>query len=80
MSEWQPIETAPGDGTKFDAWQQGHRIPDVYWSNIQDAWCIDGMFGPEEPAPLAIYPPITHWHRIPTPPAETSTALDIQSK
>lgn len=68
MTDWQAIETAPRGGTKFDAWQHDQRVVDVYWSDIQDAWCIDGQYGPEEPTPLALSPPITHWMQPPSPP------------
>lgn len=56
-SGWRPIWTAPKDGTKFDAWQNGERQTDVYWSDIQEDWCVDGSYGPEEPTLLAIIPP-----------------------
>lgn len=28
---WQPIETAPKDGTIIDLWVDGERLPDCYW-------------------------------------------------
>lgn len=68
---WQRIETAPKDGTKFDAWQHGHRVTDVYWSDIQEGWCVDGSYGPEEPTPLAVIPAVLHWMPPPEPPPET---------
>lgn len=67
MVEWRPIETAPRDGTKIDVWHGGERMADVYWSDIQDAWCFDGLCGPEEPTPLAAFPPVRLW--LPLPPA-----------
>lgn len=66
---WRPIETAPTDGTKIDVWVKKHRITDVYWSDIQGWWCIDGHYGPEEPTPLAIIPAPTHWLALPAPPS-----------
>jgi hypothetical protein len=36
-SEWRPIETAPKDGSEFDAWAvwldtgKGERVPNVHW-------------------------------------------------
>lgn len=72
MVEWRPIETAPRDGTKIDVWHGGERMTDVYWSDIQDAWCFDGACGPEEPTPLAAFPPVRHW--LPLPPAPGAEA------
>ena len=68
-SPWRPIAEAPRDGTKFDAWQRGERVADVYWSDIQDAWCIDGLYGPEEPQPLSSPGP-THFQPLPQPPGD----------
>ncbi len=36
MMDWQPIETAPKDGTRFDLWMvdedgRGCRVADAYW-------------------------------------------------
>jgi hypothetical protein len=31
MSEWQPIETVPKDGSLFDAWIKGRRITDCHF-------------------------------------------------
>lgn len=66
-SGWQPIETAPKDGTEFDAWDRDGRITNVYWSNLQEAWCIDVPYGRAEPQPLGLPVP-THWRSLPLPP------------
>jgi len=29
--KWQPIETAPRDGTKIDVFMDGKRFTDVFW-------------------------------------------------
>ena len=67
---WRPIETAPKDGAKFDVWmgRDGYRICDVYWSDIQGCLSTDGVYGPEEPTPLAAYPQPTHWRPLPAAP------------
>lgn len=66
---WLPIESAPKDGTKIDVWHVNERVTDVYWSEIQDAWCFDGFFGPEEPTPISSLPAPTHWQPLPAPPS-----------
>lgn len=73
QSGWRGMQSAPRDGTKFDVWGRDGRTADVYWSDVQDAFCTDGPYGPEEPSPLAIYPAPTHWMRVTAPgsPAET---------
>lgn len=75
---WRDIASAPKDGTKFDVWQGGRRVVDVYWSNVEDAWAVDGMYGPEEPAPLAIFPPVTHWMPLPASPANPAETQAVE--
>lgn len=68
MSEWQPIETAPRDGTLVLLWWDGDFAPVGFW---QDGWVytmtqarnldgavIDILLG---------YEP-THWMPLPEPP------------
>lgn len=69
---WRDIATAPKDGTKFDGWQGGERVADVYWSDVQEAFCVDGTYGPAEPSPVWTMPPLTHWRPRPAPPAESA--------
>jgi hypothetical protein len=66
---WQPIESAPKDGTRIDVFAEGRRWPDSYWSGGPKRgcwwapnWDYDGMDGPTCLAP-------THWMPIPPPPA-----------
>ena len=46
MTDWQPIETAPKDGTVIDLWMvdeagEGKRIPNAYWvENYSDSWTV----------------------------------------
>lgn len=67
---WQPIETAPMDGTQVDLWA-GHlagRIPNARW-NAQafrwEEWFQDGVGTMRWNA--VVYTP-THWMPLPKPP------------
>jgi hypothetical protein len=74
---WRDMDSAPKDGTKFDVWYfehfdtPAHRVTDVYWSDVQDDFCTDGSYGPEEPTPLMAFPRPAYWHLIPSPPGAT---------
>lgn len=54
MSDWQPIETAPRDGTIIDLWivdqGGGHRLADAWWAtqrrSILDRQIVSGWFAP----------------------------------
>lgn len=70
MTEWQPIETAPKDGTRVDLWVEvsllgAGRETDCYWD--RGAWFIpannygDGCSTYDGQMP-------THWMPIPEPP------------
>lgn len=73
MGEWQPIETAPKDGTKVDIWAKcwrayyddfvGQRFPDCWWSRgdsmvNRPAYWVNVGDGWHA----------THWRPIPDPP------------
>ena len=63
---WMPIETAPKDGTVFDAWikcwkgHAGYRIS-ILWKN--DAWWAYDGYDAMSAAP-------THWMPLPPAPKE----------
>lgn len=65
---WQPIETAPRDGVKFDAWVPdafgGHRMVNLSF-NRKGQLRQHGLITPAE---LPRWP--THWMPLPTPPTE----------
>ena len=79
--DWQPIETAPGDGTEIDLWSPSRgRLADCYWGMETG----DG-FGSEPKGPgwvredcdvtgywhYSLIEPfdVTHWMTPPAPPA-----------
>ena len=66
-NEWQPIETAPKDGTVFLGYKLGqfrecYKVP----RDDCDMWCFGGTSGADD-----LFPNIkpTHWMPLPKPPA-----------
>jgi hypothetical protein len=77
MSEWQPIETAPKDGTPILIWQpdrdpkpndgycDDHRYAIGYWRLAHPGWTINATpWGNRNSA--SVNP--THWMPLPEPP------------
>jgi len=63
-SSWQPIETAPRDGTPFLAWEGGC-IYKSYWHRTSESFsCIAGQ-------PVAYTPEPSYWMPIPADPSES---------
>jgi hypothetical protein len=71
QTAWQPIESAPKDGTKIDLWvhfaedDRSYRQADAYWNADEGTWQLGqyhtGQF---------LYPVTpTHWMPLPDPPA-----------
>jgi hypothetical protein len=63
MSEWQPIETAPKDGSVILAWRKHATIPmivgfDPSYGEWEDVYNYNGVH---------VYH-ITHWMPLPEPP------------
>ncbi len=79
MIEWQPIETAPMDGTEFLGWRRGiagtaYRIP----RDDCEMWFFCGQSGNVESWPQ-VKP--THWMPLPKPPtSEPHTAATPADK
>jgi hypothetical protein len=82
-SEWQPIETAPRDGSKIDLmfreprgrqldcfWYEGSIKPDGGWFWRTPTWGDGGELLPEVEWHLNCYPnnEPTHWMLRPAPP------------
>lgn len=59
---WRPIESAPRDGTEFDAWcPVRRRIPWAYWHKETEQFFFDA-----DNASWPFQP--THWMPLPEPP------------
>ena len=75
MSEWQPIETAPKDGTSVDLWV----VPRGFSAGggrVCDAWFFDGQWwvyaedGDEQNRGKIPNEIVTHWMPPPEPPRD----------
>ena len=72
MTEWQPMETAPKDGTRILAWclgaYDGPAATAVSWHSTYKVWWQDPNeateYDPDDMAP-------SHWMPLPEPPAPT---------
>lgn len=68
--EWQPIETAPKDGTKFLALYGEDECFTMYWLDIPDSQGLfvysDELLSDVDPSPEAP----AHWMPLPQPPKE----------
>lgn len=62
MAEWQPIETAPKDGTKILAFNKWGEYGVAEWVESQQCWFAgyDDFTAP------------THWMPLPEPPEDNS--------
>lgn len=64
---WQPIETAPRDGTIIDLWFSGDawncRMPGFVWRPRLNFWHNETTHQSYNESPL-----ITHWRPLTTPP------------
>lgn len=62
-AQWQPIETAPKDGTSIDLMSATCRVPECYFKDGQwwSPWVSDQC---GEPAPVDWE--ITHWRLMPS--------------
>jgi hypothetical protein len=77
MTPWQPIDTAPKDGTEILVWN-GFRISLVSWSEYPQisrrakkmfAWCVSESEQDEQGGCATAGNP-THWQPLPEPPEE----------
>lgn len=71
QSAWQPIETAPKDGTRIDVWS-GHRQADVCWLDCvweyRNSKPFQGWFWTNDDGEPILVEDVTHWMPLPAPP------------
>lgn len=75
--QWQPIETAPRDGTNIDLWVKTKdcfecRLPNCFFCTETGAWYVKGDFGEYEPLDGGMP---THWMPLPAPPQAEEDGL-----
>jgi hypothetical protein len=80
MTEWQPIETAPKDGTIIDLWAEGQRHTDCEWGQLD--WEISYWGWPKDSVGWCEWSEryscnghvgnATHWMPIPKAPNITT--------
>lgn len=77
---WQPIETAPKDGTKIDVWtRDGERWPEVWWSVKKSDWMHWWLGDFDSMGETRLGERLTHWRPLPEPPAMERARLAEQS-
>jgi hypothetical protein len=63
LGAWQPIATAPRDGTPVDLWhRQGFRITEQWWEDEDEVWVPDTRDDAD----------FSHWMPIPCGPSGES--------
>lgn len=68
MMEWQPIETAPKDGTEIIVYTATKRITTAWFCEETKLWPHDEVYS-EDGEPCNVGWP-THWMPLPEPPKE----------
>jgi hypothetical protein len=81
QGHWQPIESAPKDGTRIDLWvvrlsssgkhHDEHRAPEAYWDCERERWRCKWLTANGYPAFDKHYT-TTHWMPLPPPPEGAS--------
>lgn len=71
MSDWQPIETAPRDGTTFIA-TDGNEVEPVYYVRYSH-WSVgeyDLRYSSRQEGEESLWFNPTHWMPLPKPPED----------
>jgi hypothetical protein len=70
---WQPIETAPKDGTQLLLWEQYDAEPFIgYWHGRRDRWAASTTYYDTDGNACVVdrvcSDGVTHWMPLPPPP------------
>lgn len=75
MPEWQPIETAPRDGTPFLAAHEMGGVISITWYGKTSHIPLYGWCQGDDPEDIDLWHP-THWMPLPAPPASATGGDD----
>ncbi len=67
---WQPIETAPKDGTQVLLWIGGHSEPWAQTGFFEGGYWLDSYEGIDLSSP-------THWMPLPPPPGKEQDVIPV---
>lgn len=73
LQPWQPIDTAPKDGTEIQSWSTELGWHRVYYNIEYQNFGYDWYDEINEDKDFVIFPFITHWMPIPEPPNDPKT-------
>lgn len=79
MTDWQPIDTAPRDGTRVLTWHSmgsGGAVVNnpSHHAYGQNGWCvIQSTLDELWPSEILETGSVTHWMPLPPPPKDTTT-------
>lgn len=71
MSEWQPIETAPRDGSPVLIIDATAKTPQAYFGHWHGEWrlgSVENWYDEDAGYCLGFLPGATHWMPLPEPP------------
>lgn len=68
-SGWEPIETAPRDGTRVDLWHRGYRVPDAAFYTVRKHGQRDVLAWWDRHGTEYQDDVLSHWRPLPPPPS-----------
>lgn len=78
LTQWQPIETAPRNGTRILVWAEGDGPFEMHWNTMGWNWLVSRQLGIWEGDGFTWYEADghgpTHWMPLPEPPHHANLA------